>query len=340
VIAESGGAGGLPLWAVCAIAGVAMLVVALYVLLAPLARKQRQSKQARLDEVHRYRMLSVYSGVQVDVSADEEPEQHAITARVLAVVDKLVRARGHRERLQVELERAGMRMRPEEWAALQLGVTIAGAVVAALLIGLFGVLIGGAVGWLGCRWHVRRRTNKRIAAFEMQLPDALQLLAGALRSGFALNQALGTVVREGLDPVSVEFGRALQEVRLGADLEVALEDVATRMRSYDMGLVVVAIRTAREVGGNLAEVLHTTMLTMRERVELHGHVRVLTAEGRFSAKVLVGLPLVVAAYLLVFKKGYLHPLYTSPLGIAILAAGGVLLVIGTVWLNRLTKIEV
>jgi tight adherence protein B len=101
-----------------------------------------------------------------------------------------------------------------------------------------------------------------------------------------------------------------------------------------------AIRTSREVGGNLAEVLQTTMLTMRERVELHGHVRVLTAEGRFSAKVLVGLPLVVAAYLLVFKKGYLHPLYGSAAGIALLAAGGALLVIGTVWLNRLTKIEV
>jgi Flp pilus assembly protein TadB len=339
VTAASAGAGGMPLWLVCAVAFAAILVVALYALLAPVARKQRQSKQARLDEVHRYRMLSVYSGLDLEAPPEQQAE-NAVTARALAIVDKIVRARGHRERLQFELERAGMRIRPEEWAALQLAVTVGAAVVVALLVGLFGVVIGGAAGWLGCRWYVRQKTNKRIAAFEAQLPDALQLLAGALRSGFALNQALGTVVREGLDPVSVELGRALQEVRLGADLETALEDVAARMRSYDMGLVVIAIRTAREVGGNLAEVLHTTMLTMRERVELHGHVRVLTAEGRFSAKVLVGLPLVVAAYLMIFKKGYLHPLYSSAAGIALLAAGVGLLVIGTLWLNRLTKIEV
>jgi len=112
------------------------------------------------------------------------------------------------------------------------------------------------------------------------------------------------------------------------------------MNSYDMGLVVMAIRTAREVGGNLAEVLQTTVGTMRERVQLHGQVRVLTAEGRFSAKVLVALPLLMAVYLLLFKKDYLRPLYTTGTGVALLCTGVLLLVGGTFWLHRLTKIEV
>jgi tight adherence protein B len=339
IAASAGETTGMPLWLVCAIAFVAMLLVALFALLGPLARRQRADKQARLDEVQRYRVLGAYSGLGVDLTP-EAPTESALTTRALAVVDRAVRARGAHTRIVLELERAGMRMRPEEWAGVQLAVTVGLAVVAALFVGPLVLPVGVLVGWLGCRLYLRHKTSKRLAAFQAQLPDALQLLAGGLRTGFALNQALGTVVREGLEPVSSEFGRALHEVRLGADLEDALEAVADRMRSYDMSLVVMAVRTAREVGGNLAEVLWTTMMTMRERVQLHGQVRVLTAESRFSAKVLVALPLLMAGYLLLFKKDYLKPLYSTGLGIAMLCIGVALLAGGTFWLNRLTRIEV
>ena len=199
-------------------------------------------------------------------------------------------------------------MRPEEWAAIQLLVPVGAARARARScsapIGAGRRRRARLASAAGCSSAVK--TSRRRTAFEAQLPDALQLLAGALRTGFGLNQAIGTVVREGIDPVSTEFGRALQEVRLGANLEDALDGVADRMQSYDMQLVVMAIRTAREVGGNLAEVLQTTVATMRERVQLRGQVRTLTAEGRFSAKVLVALPLLMAGYLLVFKRDYLR----------------------------------
>jgi tight adherence protein B len=338
IAAAASGSAGMPLWLVCAIAFVAMLAVVLFVLLAPLSKRQRVDKQARIDEVYRYRVLGAYSGLGVEVVPESQAES-ALATKALAVVDRAVRARGQHNRIVFELERAGMRMRPEEWAAIQLAVTVGVAALGAFLLGPLGLLLGVA-GWFGCRFYIRRRTTKRIEAFTSQLPDALQLLAGALRTGFALNQAMTTVVREGIEPVSSEFGRALHEVRLGATLEDALDDVVERMRSYDMGLVVMAIRTAREVGGNLAEVLHTTMLTMRERVELHGQVRVLTAEGRFSAKVLASLPLLMALYLFFFKRAYLHPLYTTGAGIAMLCGGVVLLAAGMFWLSRLTKIEV
>jgi Flp pilus assembly protein TadB len=338
IAAAASGSSGMPLWLVCAVAFLAMLAVALYVLLAPTAKKQRVDKQARLDEVYRYRVLGAYSGLGVEVVPESQVES-ALTTKALAVVDRAVRARGQHNRIVFELERAGMRMRPEEWAAIQLAIAVGVAALGAFLLGPLGLLFG-VLGWLGCRYYIRRRTSKRIAAFTAQLPDALQLLAGALRTGFALNQALGTVVREGIEPVSSEFGRALHEIRLGATLEDALDDIVERMHSYDMSLVVMAIRTAREVGGNLAEVLTTTMLTMRERVQLYGQVRVLTAEGRFSAKVLAALPLLMAAYLLVFKKEYLRPLYTTGAGIVMLIGGVVLLIGGMFWLSRLTKIEV
>lgn len=338
MIAEGSGSTGLPLWLVCTVAFVAILVVALYLLLSPLAKQKRVDKQARLDEVSRYRVLGAYSGVEMEIS--EAQAESAIATRALAVMDKAVRARGHRERILEELERAGLRIRPEEWALIQVGVVVGLMAVGALMFGPLGLIAGGVLGWVGCRTYVRTKTSRRLAKFEAQLPDALQLLSGALRTGFGLNQAMGTVVREGIDPVSAEFGRALQEVRLGAELEDALDDVSERMRSYDMKLVVLAIRTAREVGGNLAEVLQTTVSTMRERVQLRGQVRVLTAEGRFSAKVLVGLPILMACYLAIFKKAYLAPLYSTGVGIALSVVGVVLLVGGSVWLSRLTKIEV
>jgi Flp pilus assembly protein TadB len=196
------------------------------------------------------------------------------------------------------------------------------------------------LGWIACRVFVRVKTTKRAMAFEAQLPDALQLLAGALRSGFGLNQAIGSIVREGTDPVAGEFSRALTEVRLGAELEDALDALAERMRSDDMRLVVIAIRTAREVGGNLAEVLQTTVTTMRERVQLRGQVRVLSAEGRISARVLVALPILMVLYLLTFRRSYLNPLVTTGPGIGLSIAGVFLLLAGTFWLSRLVKIEV
>jgi Flp pilus assembly protein TadB len=339
VIAAGTGASGLPLWAVCAIAFVAILGVALIALLLPLAKKQRQAKQARLDEVHRYRVLGAYD----DAASQALPSEHgesAVTKRALELMDRVVRARGQRGKLQEELERAGLRLAPEKWAAFQVLVPVGLFAVGWMLFGIIGAIVGAVLGYVGCRMFLRFKTTRRRTAFETQLPDTLQLLASALRTGFGLNQAMATVVREGIDPVSTEFGRALHEVRLGANLEDALDALAVRMQSDDLQLIVMAIRTAREVGGNLAEVLQTTVATMRERVQLKREVRTLTAEGRLSAKVLIALPFLMTGYLFIFRRSYLTPLWTTGVGIAALVAGCILLVVGIFWINRITKIEV
>jgi tight adherence protein B len=251
-----------------------------------------------------------------------------------------VRARGQRERLISELERAGMRMRPEEWAILQLATVLAFAAVAFVLFrSAIGVPIGGILGWLACRLFIRIKIDKRAKAFEQQLPDNLQLLAGSLRSGFSLAQALGTVVREGTEPSASEYTRALTEVRLGAELEGALERVADRMRCEDLRWVVMTIRISREVGGNLAEVLDNTVETMRERARLRGQVRVLTAEGRLSARILTALPIFVGTIFVLIRPTYVHPLFHSRTGLIMFAIGVLELCLGAFWLNRLTKIE-
>lgn len=329
----------MPLWLVCAIAFCALLMLALGALLGPGVAAQRMAKRARIDEVQRYRLLGAYADESV-TDAPHERAENVLATRALAALDHAVRARGQRSRIVDELDRAALRMRPEEWAAIQIAVVVG---TAALGVFAFGSVLAvglGALGWAGCRMFLRWRAGRRRAAFEACLPDALQLLAGALRSGFALNQAIGAVVREGIEPIAGEFGRALHEVRLGAELIDALDALAQRMRSYDMELVVMSIRTSREVGGNLAEVLQTTVATMRERVQLRGQVKVLSAEGRLSAKVLTGLPVLMALYLKFFRADYFRVMYTTGTGIVLLVVGSVLLLLGSLWLSRLTKIEV
>jgi tight adherence protein B len=203
-----------------------------------------------------------------------------------------------------------------------------------------GLVLGAVLGWVGARVFIRTRISRRASAFVDQLPDTLQLVAGSLRSGFSLNQALAGVVREGTEPTASEFARALAEVRLGSDLEDAIDGAADRMRCEDLRWVVMAVRISREVGGNLAEVLNNTVSTMRERAQLRGQVRALSAEGRVSAKVLIALPFLLVAFLLAFRPGYLDPLFNTAAGIAMLTAGSTLLLLGWFWLSRLVKIEV
>jgi tight adherence protein B len=319
---------------------VALIGLILLALWIPLETRDRRRRQARLDEISRYRLAAALAQPPAP-SQGRVQGTSSVAAAALSVADKAVRARGKRQQIVDALDRAGLRMRAEEWVVLQLSaVVVAGALVALLFRSPIGLPVGAVVGYLATRAFLAIKTSKRSAAFDAALPDMLQLLAGSVRSGFSLNQAVAGVVSEGTEPVASEFARALTEVRLGADLEDALDQVADRMNCLDLHLVLLAVRISREVGGNLAEVLMTTSTTMRERAHLKGQVKTLSAEGRISAKILIALPFAMAGFMALFRRQYLHPLISTGLGWALLATGGVLLGVGAFWINRIVKIEV
>jgi tight adherence protein B len=200
-----------------------------------------------------------------------------------------------------------------------------------------GALLLGAIGpWA---FLVVRRT-RRLRAFGAALADTLQLMAGSLSAGLSLAQSVDTVVREGTDPIASEFRRALVESRLGVEIEESLAGIAERMESVDFEWVVMAIRIQRDVGGNLSEVLETAVGTMRERERLHRHVRALSAEGRLSALILLGMSIVLGAWMFVFRREYLRPLYTEPLGLLMLTGSVIGVVVGGIWLRKLVRVEV
>jgi tight adherence protein B len=184
------------------------------------------------------------------------------------------------------------------------------------------------------------RIDRRRAAFEEQLPDVLSLVAGSLRAGWGVQQAISLVVEEVPDPSAAEFRRVEAETRFGLPFEDALIRMADRVNSDDFRWTVAAIAIQREVGGNLAEVLDIVTSTIRQRGELRRHVHALTAEGRFSAIVLVLLPFLTMAGLVVIAPRYVALLFSSNLSIGILLLGAVLLLVGVVWILRLTKVEI
>lgn len=326
-------------WLAIALASAAIVVVAVAVLVVPGMGATEKNKEDRLSEVGRYRIVETMgrTGPTPTVVRTES----AFTKATVTFFGRLVSARGKRRTIADQLDRAGIRLKPEEWVAIQMTtILILGVAFAVLVHSLFGVLIGAVVAWFGFRVVLKAKIARRANAFGEQLPDVLQLVAGSLRSGFSLNQSIAGIVNEGTDPTASEFARALTEVRLGSQLEDAIDRVAERMQSLDLHLVVMAIRISREVGGNLAEVLMTTVSTMRERAALKREVKVLSAEGRLSAKILIGLPFLMLIFLLVFKPGYIEPLYTTGPGYVLIAMGVGALSTGSFWVSRLVKIEV
>ena len=264
-----------------------------------------------------------------------------ITRTALGWSQRAVQAQGMEARTARLLEQAGMSLRPNEWLLIRVcSCVTAVAVLWLLFTWWIGIPLGLVLGLLGTRWYRKFRTHRRMQRFAEQLPDALQLVVGSLKSGFSLGQAVDALVREAADPVAAEFGRALAETRLGAELEDALDRAAERTMNQDLSWIVMAIRIQREVGGNLAEVLQTSVETMRERVRLRRHVRALSAEGRLSAWILVALPIVIAVYMYLVRREYLSLLYTETLGILMLIGGAVLLMVGGFWMSRMVKVEV
>jgi tight adherence protein B len=249
---------------------------------------------------------------------------------------------GVQTKLAGKLDAAGLKLTPAEWALTHAGIVVMAGLGGFMLSGgdllvTFLLLAAGAVlPW----YYLKRKRTKRLKAFDSQLADTLQLLSGSLSAGLSFTQSIDTVVREGSEPVSGEFRRSLVEQRLGVDLEESLDGVAKRMQSADFAWVVMAIRIQRQVGGNLAELLLTVASTLREREHLRRQVKVLSAEGVFSAWILGGLPPVFILYLLVARREYLAPMWQEPVGLVMSGAAAMTMAVGVFWMSKAIKVEV
>jgi tight adherence protein B len=268
--------------------------------------------------------------------------QGAVARSAVELAGRVTQQRDIDNVLGTRLEAAGIPLKPPEWLLIHVGFTI-GLGLLFMLLSKFGwvaTLLGLLIGMAVPFFYLRIKEDRRRSAFQQQLPDTLQLLAGSLAAGYSLPQAVDTVARESSGPMAVELNRAIVEARLGVPMEDALDTIARRMNSVDFAWVVMAIRIQREVGGNLSEVLNSVAATMRERERLRRQVEVLSAEGRLSAVILGLLPLLFIVYLTIARPDYLSSLVTTPLGLIMCVVGLVLLIVGAFWLRKVVKVEV
>ncbi|HMS03571.1 MAG TPA: type II secretion system F family protein [Gemmatimonadaceae bacterium] len=175
---------------------------------------------------------------------------------------------------------------------------------------------------------------------EQQLPDAVEMLANALRAGYSLPASLGFVGAELPEPIGPAFVRFHDEQRLGIDTRQALDNLQQRLGTADARLLVLAITVQRETGGNLSELLARLGHLVRERMAFRAQVEVLTAEARASAKILAALPIGLFLLLQVMNPEYVRDLTSTGSGRLMLLYAAVSLTVGFVWLRRLTRIEI
>lgn len=260
-----------------------------------------------------------------------------LTEQAVGALDKGIKKRGSGPLSQERLDECGLKKEPGDFLLMAGVITLTLAVLGFFLGGLFAAVLLTVLTPVALHVLLNVLAGRRRAQFDGQVPDTLQMFAGSLRAGHSLLRAVDAVAQESQPPMSEELSRIVNETRIGRDLGESLADVARRTRSEDFLSVSQAIDIHREVGGDLAEVLDHLGDTVRDRNQVRGQIRALSAEGRMSAVVLMALPIVMFIGLTLFNDMYSR-VFTSTLpGYLMIAAALVLLTAGGFWLSRIVK---
>jgi tight adherence protein B len=201
---------------------------------------------------------------------------------------------------------------------------------------ILAAIVGGWIPY----FRVRLLRSKRLNAFEEQLPEAIDLLARAIRAGHPLSAGLKMVADELGDPLGIEFRRTFEEQRFGVPFDDAILAMADRVSIVDVRILVTAILIQREVGGNLAEVLDNLAAVIRARFSIRRQLRTYTAQGRMTGYILAVLPIAVATVIYLLNPTYMSLLWTHPIGRFFMFTSIVMQVIGYLWIRKIIDIEI
>jgi tight adherence protein B len=259
----------------------------------------------------------------------------------LPAIDRLIARVSGMAWLARLVEQSGVRTTPSAIVLCSIGGAVAGAAAAVLFVhSPFALPVGVLAGLAApCLWLARRRST-RTARFEEQFPDALDLMARAIRAGHAFQTAMGMVADEVPAPVGPEFKKTFDQQNFGLPLREALNNLADRTPLLDVRFFVTAVTIQRESGGNLSEILENLAHVVRERFKIRRQVRTHTAHGRFTGYVLLALPAALAVALSSISPDQMQLLFREPMGQMMLVGAIVMQTIGFFWIRYVIKIEV
>lgn len=242
---------------------------------------------------------------------------------------------------KVSLEDMFVFIDPKSVFHVNVGVFLVLPVIVYVVTGVIGfaliaALLGAALPRI--TWAVMRR--RRRARLTVQLPDGMNMMAGTLRAGASMQMALNIIVTEAPAPLSQEFSLLLREQRLGLALEDSLRGMAQRLEMEEVDLFVSALTIAKEVGGNLSEILERLAATLRQKATMEGKIRALTSQGKLQGIVVGLLPVFLAGALYLMDPVAMLPLFTTLYGWGVLAVVFVMLLLGGFFIKKIVTIDV
>jgi tight adherence protein B len=246
---------------------------------------------------------------------------------------------GRHSAIEQYLDRAGLNWRPSELTAAGLLLVVVLGGLGWLALGPLAAAGGIVVAVVAPLLVLKALEARRLRQFDQQLADALMLISSSLRSGYGILRAVQAVRDEMQPPISLEFGKTLDETNVGVPISEALVHLAERVRLPDLDIAVTAILIQLEVGGNLAEVLEIVAGTVRERHRLRAEMDTLTAEGRLSGVILFALPLGMAVILGVLNPAYMSALFKTGLGHFLIGLGAAMQIVGGLVIHRMLRFD-
>jgi len=220
---------------------------------------------------------------------------------------------------------------------------------AALVFAVIGYVAGGKIlfGWAGGLLgffipyaYASHMRTKRFQKFEEKFPEAIDTLARAVRAGHAFTTALEMIANEVSEPVAGEFRQLYEEQKFGLPVRDALVNLSERVPLVDVKFFVTAVMLQRETGGNLAEILDNLSYVIRERFKILRQVRVHTAQERLTMVLLMALPPTIVVIMQLLNPGFIRPLFTDPIGHALIVGGITLQTLGYFFIRRIIRIQV
>lgn len=242
--------------------------------------------------------------------------------------------------LSKAIEQADANVKPSALVGTGLAAGFFGAVITGWLVNPYVAPIVGIMCVTGPFIWLYYRRKKRLDSFAAQLPEAMELVARALRAGHSLAAGMHVVSEEMPAPISKEFGRVYEEQNLGIQLEESLKNMCDRVPNLDLKFFVTSVAIQRQTGGDLAEILDRIGYVIRERFKILGQVKALSAEGRLSGVVLIALPIGLFLLMLVMKPDYIELLWKDPLGVKMSIGAVILMILGAIVIKKIVDIKV
>lgn len=253
---------------------------------------------------------------------------------------KIIFGKKHLNKKRKKIAQAAILMKPEEFMMMKIFVGIIIFLLFLLIGGILFAILGFLLGFVVPDLFLNIMKNRRLAKLNSQLPESLSIIANGLRAGYSFTQSLDIASRELDEPISGEFKKALRDNSFGKPIEKGMAEIVDRTGNEDISLFVTAFTIQRQVGGNLAEILDQITETLRDRIKIRGEIKVMTAQGKFSAFIISLLPVAIAMAIFMLNPEYIKVLFTNSLGIFLLVGAVLLEIVGMIIIRGIINIKI